>query len=167
MVRPSPTPCVPQRLVGVWSRKLFTTVEGHSDTTSLALWLQTDTLFADLRIPASCLRPDGHTGLWAPSDADLDAQISFAGHACLGSDNTTCAWSQYVNRGTPFLPGGEPVFEAPEQPDCAQLKWLSDDLLHEVRLAQGSLTTPCPQYLPPLVLHLTSDTHCPNVPGRS
>ena len=141
MVRPSASPCVPQRLVGVWSRKLFTTAEGHRDDTSVALWLQTDTCFGDLRIPASCLRPAGHTGPWLPSDEVLDEQISFAGHAVLASDNATCSWSQYLNRGTSFLPGGPPVLEPPQLPDCATLTWVADDLLHEVRRAEGSQGT--------------------------
>ena len=161
MVRPSASPCVPQRLVGVWSRKLFTTVEGHRDDTSVALWLQTDCLFGDLRIPASCLRPDGHTGPWAPSDAALDEQISFAGHAVLGKDNETCSWSQYCNRGTSFLPGGEPVLVPPEQPDCAQLKWLSDDLMHEARVLPRANVL---QYLRPRAL--PSPPPASPLPGR-
>jgi len=132
MVPPTSSPCVREFLRGVWSRTLFTTSGGHRDETSVVLWLQTDTLFGDLRIPATCHQPAAGV---TPRAEDWDECISFAGHAVL-DDADVCHWYQHVNRGVAFLPGGDPPPLLPQgqSADVARLKWISADTMHEVRV---------------------------------
>lgn len=122
---PPPTPPVADRLRGVWRRTLLTmpAQEGRAalrDDTSAVFWLQTDTLFGDLRLPAAPA---------APGEA-LGAQISFAGHTTTAAD--FCSWQREMDYGSPFLPGL--AWSPPGgDPDTARLTWLSDDLMQEAR----------------------------------
>lgn len=125
---PSATAAVPRRLCGVWSRTLLTTA-GHLDDTSTVFWLQTDSLFGDLRLPAGI----GATA----TDELLLSQISFCGHtvAVEEEDGTTrCSWFREADFGSPFLPGLVP--EPPGgAPDVARLTWKGEDVLWEVRIS--------------------------------
>ena len=96
---PPPSPPVASRLRGVWRRSLLTVAaqEGGPaavrDDTSSVFWLQTDSLFGDLRLPG-----DGD----APGGA-ARPPISFCGHTTTESD--LCSWHRELDYGSPFLPG--------------------------------------------------------------
>jgi hypothetical protein len=163
MVPPTSSPCVRECLRGVWSRTLFTTSDGHRDETSVVLWLQTDTLFGDLRIPASCHQPAAGV---TPRAEDWDECISFAGHAVL-DDADVCHWYQHVNRGVAFLPGGDPPPLLPQgqSADVARLKWISADTMHEVRVrgrAAAKWTSPVKL---PFASNRTTPTGCTTKSG--
>ena len=123
---PPPSPPVASRLRGVWRRSLLTVAaqEGGPaavrDDTSSVFWLQTDSLFGDLRLPG-----DGD----APGGA-ARPPISFCGHTTTESD--LCSWHRELDYGSPFLPGFD--FSPPGgAPDTARLKWLSEDVVEEAR----------------------------------
>jgi hypothetical protein len=128
---PPPSLPVASRLRGVWRRTLLTMpAQGDTpalhDDTSAVFWLQTDSLFGDLRLPAALLTPG------APREAH-GAQISFAGHTTTAGD--LCSWHREVDFGSPFLPGFD--FMPPGgDPDTARLTWLSEDVMHEARSAR-------------------------------
>lgn len=61
---------VPEAYLGVWRRTLLRTEEGREDRTTRAIWLQTDSLHADVRLPdpmpvtvAERTRQSGFAGL--------------------------------------------------------------------------------------------------------
>lgn len=80
---------VAESYVGVWQRLSLTTRGKPPDTATRAYWIQTSTLFADLRIPPE--RPDlcGKTSLAECSDKELlqlARQQGFAGMTLAGGD---------------------------------------------------------------------------------
>ena len=89
---------VPVPWHGLWRRLALERPDGSGDTTTLVLWLQTATLYADLRIPAD--RPSfvGVTGF-----AELDAaqcdwlarQQAFAGR--LHADGDRAHWARRID----------------------------------------------------------------------
>lgn len=70
------SPHVPSHYLGVWQRTLLSTTAGVHDTRTRVYWLQTDQLFADLRIPL----PTPATPL------ELAAQKGFAGITTVTGD---------------------------------------------------------------------------------
>lgn len=76
---------VPEHYLGVWQRTLLTTTSGVNDRRTRVYWLQTDSLFADLRIP----RP-------APQTAEeLALQAGFAGVTEITGD--LCQWHRAID----------------------------------------------------------------------
>ena len=80
---------VQESYIGVWQRLSLETRGKPSDTTTRAYWIQTSTLFADLRIPPD--RPDfcGKTSLAECGDEELlqlARQQGFAGMTLAGGD---------------------------------------------------------------------------------
>lgn len=60
---------VPQRFIGLWQRRLLETPAGQ-DTTTEVFWLQTPTLYVDLRVPRG--RQDSCEGFAGRLEADGD-----------------------------------------------------------------------------------------------
>lgn len=89
---------VPARYVGLWRRRLLETPDGGRDTETQVMWLQTDALYADLRVPAH--RPD-FTGARSLADCNagqrawLARQQGFAG--ILRVDGDTCTWERALD----------------------------------------------------------------------
>ncbi len=76
---------VPPAYLGVWQRTLLTTAGGVHDADTRVYWLQTDHLFADLRIPA----PAPHL------PAELARQAGFAGVTEIRGD--ICQWHRAID----------------------------------------------------------------------
>lgn len=88
---------VPESYLGVWKRSLLTTDSGHRDVTTLVLWLQTQTLFADLRIPVP-LPAEGCKSLQECSEnhlLHLAQQQGFAGTTEVSED--ICTWHRELD----------------------------------------------------------------------
>lgn len=86
---------VPPAYLGVWQRTLLTTTAGVRDTSTRVYWLQTERLFADLRIP-----------LPAPqSPSAMAAQAGFAGITEITGD--ICQWHRAIDFQPPN--GGEDI----------------------------------------------------------
>jgi hypothetical protein len=89
---------VPAWVQGVWRRNTLRVESGVIDDTTQVYWIQTPTLFADIRIPAN--RPDaaGKTSL-ADYDGDellqLADQAGFAGS--LRVDGQICRWQRPID----------------------------------------------------------------------
>jgi hypothetical protein len=89
---------VPEWLRGLWRRRSIARPGGALDTTTTVYWLQTESLFADIRIPAD--RPDvsGRSGL-LQLDPDqrlgLARQGGFAGWTELRGDR--CHWHRLID----------------------------------------------------------------------
>lgn len=88
-------PAVPPAYLGVWQRTLLTTTGGTHDTRTRVYWLQTERLFADLRIPM----PAPETA------AELATQAGFAGITEITGD--TCQWHRAIDFQPPN--GGEDI----------------------------------------------------------
>ena len=76
---------VPEHYLGVWQRTLLTTTSGVSDRLTRVYWLQTASLFADLRIP----RPAPQT------PEELALQAGFAGVTEITDD--ICQWHRAID----------------------------------------------------------------------
>ncbi|MFR0690805.1 hypothetical protein ACLUTX_15495 [Enterobacterales bacterium AE_CKDN230030158-1A_HGKHYDSX7] len=86
---------VPSAYLGVWQRTLLTTTAGTHDTSTRVYWLQTERLFADLRIP-----------LPAPETPEaLATQAGFAGLTQITGD--ICQWHRAIDFQPPN--GGEDI----------------------------------------------------------
>ena len=88
---------VPASYLGVWKRSLLTTGSGHRDTTTLVLWLQTQSLFADLRIPVP-VPAEGCRSLQECSEQQLlqlAQQQGFAGVTEVSDD--ICTWHRELD----------------------------------------------------------------------
>ena len=111
---------VPAKYLGVWRRSLLTTGDGHRDTTTVVIWLQTQKLFADLRIP--CPPPAATSTCLEDCNAqqmqDLAAQQGFAGSTEVVGD--ICTW----NRELDYQPKSGP-------PDIGKMQFHTDDFLTE------------------------------------
>lgn len=95
---------VPDAYLGVWQRTLLTTTAGVHDTSTQVYWLQTASLFADLRIPQP-----------APQSlAERASQAGFAGYTAIDGD--LCQWHRAIDFQPPS--GREDIgrmrFERPE-----------------------------------------------------
>lgn len=89
---------VPEWLRGLWRRRSIARPGGWLDTTTTVYWLQTEHIFADIRIPAD--RPDvrRHSGLGELERDDrigLSRQGGFAGWTELRGDR--CVWHRLVD----------------------------------------------------------------------
>lgn len=92
---------VPARLCGLWQRVSLETPDAPRDATTRVFWLQTPTLFADIRIPSTRAVQPGRARLddYACDElAALAQQDGFAGHTTLVGDR--CRWE----RTTSFQP---------------------------------------------------------------
>lgn len=114
---------VPGRYLGVWQRTLLTTTSGVHDTSTRVFWLQTERLFADLRIP-----------LPAPQlVAELVAQGGFAGITEVTQPSPgeeICQWHRAVDFQPP-RPSADIGFMQFTRPDCVLEDGL-DHSYHEV-----------------------------------
>lgn len=111
---------VPAPYLGVWKRSLLTTGSGHRDTTTLVLWLQTQTLFADLRIPVP-VPAEGCSSLQDCSGQQLlqlAQQQGFAGVTDVSAD--ICTWHRELD----FQPKSGP-------PDVGKMEFVTNDFVTE------------------------------------
>lgn len=76
---------LPEGYLGVWRRRLLTTTSGVHDTATEVYWLQTERLFADLRIPQPAPR----------SNAERALQAGFAGITEVNDD--LCQWHRAID----------------------------------------------------------------------
>ena len=86
---------VRQEWRGLWRRVAYERADGSGDAASLVLWLQTETLYVDIRIPADRPRVEA----FHPA---LAAQEGFAGH--LSEDGDVATWHRRIDyrpRATP------------------------------------------------------------------
>ena len=93
---------VPPELCGLWRRVVLETPDAPPDTTTRVWWLQTPTLYVDLRVPLERKGVTSRTTLDAATDADLAAlalQAGFAGQAWL--DGTLCRWRREIDYQPP------------------------------------------------------------------
>jgi hypothetical protein len=98
---------VPAQLRGLW-RRLSLTAPNVNDTTTRVLWLQTASLFADIRIPADRLDLSSAAGFAAVSDDGLIALAAMAGFAgVLEVEGDICRWRRELD----FQPPGGPPDE--------------------------------------------------------
>lgn len=95
---------VPQHYLGLWQRRLLSTAGGIDDTTTAVYWLQTNYLFADIRVPLGT--EDG-----ALSRA---MQAGFAGITEVEGD--LCQWHRLIDFQPPSLSDdiGRMHFVAPD-----------------------------------------------------
>ncbi|MGC4012777.1 MAG: hypothetical protein QM805_29735 [Pseudomonas sp.] len=98
-------PAVPPAYLGVWQRTLLTTTAGTHDTSTRVYWLQTERLFADLRIPL----PAPH------SPEELANQAGFAGITEVVGQR--CQWHRAIDFQPPNggLDIGRMHFESSEK----------------------------------------------------
>lgn len=95
---------VPPEYVGLWRRDGIE-IDGEWDTTTRVFWLQTSSLYADIRIPASRPAFDGVGSIEECSPEQLRwlaGQEGFAG--CLHVDSETCRWERTLDYQPPGLP---------------------------------------------------------------
>lgn len=117
-------PTVPPELCGLWRRVVLEAPGTPPDTTTRVWWLQTPTLYVDLRLPAARRGVPSCTTLDAASDDDLDTlaqQAGFAGQTWL--DGTLCRWQRDID------------FQPPSGvPDEGRLRiddgWIVEDGVH-------------------------------------
>lgn len=100
-------PTVPKEYLGVWQRTLLETTAGVHDTTTPVCWLQTESLFCDVRAaPHAAAAPPPPAGpLSSCDEAQLHALAAgggFAGHTVVSGD--LCNWIREVD----FQPPGGP-----------------------------------------------------------
>ncbi|MBY0277421.1 hypothetical protein K2Z84_18985 [Candidatus Binatia bacterium] len=115
---------VPPELCGLWRRVVLETPDAPPDTSTRVWWLQTPTLYVDLRVPVERRRVASRTTLRSASDAELDAlalQAGFAGRTSLDGD--LCRWSRDID------------FQPPSGlPDEGRLRiddgWIVEDGVH-------------------------------------
>lgn len=93
---------VPEWLRGLWRRRSIEYPDGRRDATTIVYWLQTESAFADIRIPID--RPDlrTRTGFDALGEADFPAlagQAGFAGWTELDGD--LCRWQRVIDYQPP------------------------------------------------------------------
>ena len=112
---------VPEKLWGLWQRVSLETPDAPSDTTTRVYWLQTPSLFVDIRIPAtralsadcSCLEDYAAAEL-----AVLAQQDGFAGRTLLDGD--LCCWQREI------------AFQPPSGfPDQGRLQFHDDEIVEE------------------------------------
>lgn len=95
---------VPPEYVGLWRRESIE-IDGEWDTSTRVYWLQTGSLYADIRIPAGRPAFDGIRSLDECSPEQLRwlaGQEGFAG--CLHVDGETCRWERALDYQPPGLP---------------------------------------------------------------
>lgn len=91
-------PTVPPALCGLWRRVVLESPGAPADTTTRVFWLQTPTLYVDLRVPSSRSLGVPRCALSAMDDrqlAELAQQSGFAGQAFLEGD--VCRWRRDVD----------------------------------------------------------------------
>jgi hypothetical protein len=89
---------VPEWLRGLWRRRSIAHSDGRLDTTTTVYWLQTDSIFADIRIPAERPALSGRAGfaaLDAGEQRALARQSGFAGWTELRGDR--CRWHRSID----------------------------------------------------------------------
>lgn len=93
---------VPAELTGLWRRELITTPDGGRDDTTTVLWLQTQSWYADIRVPADRpVRPDA-TCFADYSDAELIALAEVQGFAGeLAVRDGVCFWRRDLDYQPP------------------------------------------------------------------
>lgn len=93
---------VPLALCGLWRRVVLETPDAPPDSTTRVWWLQTPTLYVDLRVPAERKGVTSRTTLDAATNADLAAlalQAGFAGQTWL--DDALCRWRRDIDYQPP------------------------------------------------------------------
>jgi len=95
---------VPSRFTGLWRRLSIEFGDGSGDIDAFVVWLQTEDVFIDLRIPArpGGRNPTGFADLTPRSGAALAAQEGFAGRLLWTEDRA--AWPRALD----FRPTGVP-----------------------------------------------------------
>jgi hypothetical protein len=89
---------VPPWLRGVWRRTYYRGPDGVEDTSGSVYWVQTNSLFADVRIPEAILRMQHHSGLGGYAKSELMSLATargFAGHAVVDKD--ICRWHRPID----------------------------------------------------------------------
>lgn len=108
---------VPARLCGLWRRVSLETPDAPRDSTTRVFWLQTPTLFADIRIPSTRAVQQGRARL---DDYECDELVAlaqqdgFAGHTTLDGDY--CRWKRTTSFQPPtgFPDEGKLTFQGEE-----------------------------------------------------
>jgi hypothetical protein len=99
---------VPPEFTGLWRRSILVLPDGSTDTTTEVLWLQTRSMFADIRVPATRPKQAGD-GFAAYTDADLAALAAMQGFGgVLEVEADICRWRRRYD----YQPPGGPPDEA-------------------------------------------------------
>ena len=126
----APTPPLPPKYHGVWSRTLLQTSDGEVDTTTTVRWLQTRRVFGDVRVAPGLAPILALPSLDACDEAALAAlaeQNAFAGVAYEDADapgrgTSVMTWQRLAN----WHPPGGP-------PDTGRVRWVSEHKMYEAR----------------------------------
>jgi len=91
---------VPEELRGLWRREVMIAPDGTRDTTTEVFWLQSESLFADLRVPAD--RPGGGNGFSHYSDRELAQLARMSGFGgVLEVEGGVCRWRHELDYQPP------------------------------------------------------------------
>jgi hypothetical protein len=94
----APRPPVPEWLRGLWRRRSIRFPDGRVDDTTQVYWLQTESMFADIRIPAQRPELGQHASLQTLNVVESQAlaqQGGFAGWTEL--DGSLCRWRRVID----------------------------------------------------------------------
>jgi hypothetical protein len=90
--------CVPGWLRGVWRRTYYRNADGVEDRASSVYWLQTDSFYADIRLPEPVLRLPHRSSLsdYSPGELSiLGTTRGFAGH--MAFDEGVARWHRPID----------------------------------------------------------------------
>ena len=102
---------IPPEATGLWRRREITLPDGRRDTTTQVFWLQSQRLFADLRVPIDRPSVPGAKGFADYSAEDLlglAAMQGFAGRFEI--EGATCRWLRALDYQPPGGPPDEALF---------------------------------------------------------
>lgn len=103
---------VPDQLTGLWRRRTMIWPDGRVDTSTTVFWLQTQSLYADIRIPANRPKAPAENSFEPCRDADLISFAEMYGFAgTLTVEGTICRWQRAIDYHPPGGPPDEAHFE--------------------------------------------------------
>jgi hypothetical protein len=98
----APGDILPSPLWGLWTREVIFTPAGYRDTTTRVAWLQTRSLYADLRVPADRPSRPGATDFDAFTDDEIVGLARVQGFAgALTARDGVCLWRRDLDYHPP------------------------------------------------------------------